>query len=110
VGGVSRGSEAKRNDLGERNPGAAKGGGAYTGLLDAVGRVFMPFFIPVKIFYFLYPFLSFFLFIYSFLQNIFNKNMQAARRKLPDKVYSKEFTSFMPETPLKVKNFLKPQF
>jgi len=31
VVGVSRGNEAKRNDLGERKPGAARmGGGAYT--------------------------------------------------------------------------------
>jgi hypothetical protein len=33
VSGVSRGSEAERNDLGERNPGAAEGGGTHADLL-----------------------------------------------------------------------------
>jgi hypothetical protein len=42
---------------------------------------------------------------YAFLQNIFNKKMQAARHKLPDKVYSKEFTSLMPGKPVRVKKF-----
>jgi hypothetical protein len=36
VGVVSRGSEAKRNDLGERNPEPPTGGEAYTVLLGAV--------------------------------------------------------------------------
>jgi hypothetical protein len=37
VGGVSRGNGAQRNDLGERNPGAARmGGGTHTDLLGEV--------------------------------------------------------------------------
>jgi hypothetical protein len=98
VGGVSRGRRSRPR---RTEPWRRFSAGTHTGLLDAVGRGFMPFFIPVKIFYFIYPsFHSFYSFI-VLLQNIFNKKMQAARHKLPDNVYSKEFTSFMPETPLR---------
>jgi hypothetical protein len=62
-------------DLGERNPGATEGSGAYTGLLDAVGRVFMVSLFLLKYFIsFVLPFIS----LFKVLQNIFNKKMQAA--------------------------------
>jgi hypothetical protein len=41
VGGVSRGSGAKRNDLGERNPGATEGSGTHTDLLGEVAPYFV---------------------------------------------------------------------
>jgi hypothetical protein len=37
VGGVSRGSEAQRNDLGERNPGGPKARNAYSPVMRSLG-------------------------------------------------------------------------
>ncbi|MDR1220122.1 MAG: hypothetical protein LBK73_11035, partial [Treponema sp.] len=47
VGGGRRGNGAQRNDLADRNPGAAEGGGAYTVLLCAV----RPYFYFLILFY-----------------------------------------------------------
>jgi hypothetical protein len=47
-----------------------------------------------------YPSIRFLIYL-KVLQNIFNKKMQAARRKLPDKVYAKEFASFIPGEPVR---------
>jgi hypothetical protein len=85
VGVVSRGSEAKRNDLGERNPGAAEGGGAYTDLLDAVGRGFMLFLFLLKYF------ICFILPSVFYLFKDFYKIFLTRRCKLPDINYRTRF-------------------